>query len=85
MGCLNYETGDGYCEKHEAYYAKTFLTFLKHLLVRYLGKLVLVLDNLRIHLAKLIQPFSEENTPQIELLFLPPYSPKLNLIEGLWK
>ncbi|UDE96346.1 transposase [Carnobacterium viridans] len=72
-----------YCEEHEAYDAKKFLTFLKHLLVRYPGKIVLVLNNARIHHSKLIQPFIEENKPQIELLFLLLYRLNLNLIEGL--
>ncbi|MCE5219989.1 MAG: transposase, partial [Clostridium sp.] len=26
----------------------------------------------------------DENKERIELMFLPPYSPELNLIEGLW-
>lgn len=47
-------------------------------------KIVMVLDNARIHHAKLIQPFLEENVHRLTLMFLPPYSPNLNLIEGLW-
>ncbi|KJE28710.1 DDE superendonuclease family protein [Geobacillus kaustophilus] len=45
----------------------------------------MVLDNARIHHAKLIQPFLEEHKHRLELLFLQPYSPQLNLIAGLWK
>ncbi len=45
----------------------------------------MVLDNAKIHYAKLIQPFLEINKDRLELLFLPPYSPDLNMIEGLWK
>ena len=45
----------------------------------------MILDNARIHRAKLIQPFLKEHEDQLELVFLPPYSPQLNLIEGLWK
>ena len=45
----------------------------------------MILDNARIHHAKLIQPFLEKNKNYLELIFLPPYSPNLNLIEGLWK
>lgn len=44
----------------------------------------MILDNARIHHANLIQPFLEENKHRLELVFLLPYSPKLNLIEGLW-
>ncbi|MBS7344085.1 MAG: transposase [Caryophanon sp.] len=45
----------------------------------------MVLDNARIHHEKLIQPFLETYQDSFEFLFLPPYSPDLNLIEGLWK
>jgi len=66
--------------------AETFLRFLKNVLIRYpQGKIVMALDNARIHHAKLIQPFLEEQKNRLELLFLPPYSPNLNPIEGLWK
>ena len=43
----------------------------------------LVLDNARYQRSKLAQQLAE--ALQIELLFLPPYSPNLNLIERLWK
>ena len=45
----------------------------------------MILDNAKIHHAKLIQPFLNENMKRLELVFLPPYSPKLNRIEKLWK
>ena len=41
-------------------------------------------DNVRIHHAKLLKPFLDENKDRLELMFLPAYSPELNLIEGLW-
>lgn len=31
-----------------------------------------------------MQLFLEENKDMLSLVYLPPYSPKLNLIEGLW-
>lgn len=43
----------------------------------------LVLDNARYQRARLVQKLAAEL--KIELLFLPPYSPNLNLIERLWK
>lgn len=85
IGILNYETGEVYCEEHERYDAKVFLGFLKATLKEYpRGKIVMILDNARIHHAKLVQPFLEQMKDRIELMFLPPYSPELNLIEGLW-
>lgn len=63
-----------------------FLKFLKNVLDIYpTGKIALVLDNARIHHAKLIQPFLDKNKNRLELIFLPPYSPELNPIEALWK
>lgn len=86
IGCLNYETGEVLCQEKETYDAVVFQGFLSHVLSYYpSGKIVMILDNARIHHAKLIQPFLEENRARLELVFLPAYSPKLNLIEGLWK
>lgn len=65
---------------------KRFLPFSKKILLAYpTKKLVLVLDNARIHHAKLLQPFLEEQNKRLTLVFLPPYSPQFNIVEGLWK
>lgn len=86
VGYLNYETGEVYCEEHERYDAEVFLKFLKNVLSRNTkGKTVIILDNARIHHAKLLQPLLEANKARLQLMYLPPYSPDLNLIEGLWK
>jgi len=45
--------------------------------------ITLVLDNARYQRCKLVMGLAAELN--IELLFLPPYSPNLNLIERLWK
>jgi transposase len=47
------------------------------------GKVTLVMDNARYQRCALVQ--AEARRLGIELLFLPPYSPNLNLIERLWK
>ena len=63
---------------------KYLVTFLKTVLKQYpTGKIVMILDNDRIHHAKLIQPFLEKNKDRLELMFLPPYNPEMNLIEGV--
>nr|WP_156889944.1 IS630 family transposase [Planococcus lenghuensis] len=86
LGVLDYETGAVFCLQDQLFNGETFLCFLKQVLVQYpAGKIVMVLDNARIHHAKLIQPFLAEQQERLELLFLPPYSPDLNPIEGLWK
>ena len=86
IGTLNYETGEIFCVEEEKYDAKVFLRFLEKVLAHYPhGKIAMVLDNARIHHAKLIQPFLKAHKNRLQLVFLPPYSPQLNLIEGLWK
>ena len=47
------------------------------------NKIVIVLDNAKYNRANATRDFAEENG--IVRLFLPPYSPNLNLIERLWK
>ena len=47
------------------------------------GELLLVLDNARYQRAYEVQDYAAELG--IDLFFLPPYSPNLNLIERLWK
>lgn len=85
LGALNYETGHVYCVEEEKYDAKIFLNFLQNILKIYpTGKIVMILDNARIHHAKLLQSFLDKQKDRLKLIFLPPYSPKLNLIEGLW-
>jgi transposase len=85
LGILNYETGQIDCVEEEKYDAEIFLKFLRKVLEVYpTGKIVIILDNARIHHAKLLEAFLRENKDRLQLEFLPPYSPKLNLIEGLW-
>jgi len=86
LGVLNYETGHVYCTEEEKYDAVVFKDFLLKVLKHYpKGKIVMILDNTRIHHAKLLAPLLKENRDRLQLVFLPPYSPKLNLIEGLWR
>ena len=85
LGYLDYASGKVYVEEHKRYDAQVFLGFLKHVLEQYPeGKIVMILDNAKIHHAKLLQDFLEKNRDRLELVFLPPYSPNLNKIEELW-
>lgn len=83
-GILNYDTGEVYVEESEEFNAQIFLGFLKNVLIKYPeGKIIMVLDNSRVHHAEMLREFLEKNK-RLQLMFLPPYSPKLNVIEGLW-
>jgi transposase len=85
IGILDYESGHVYCEEHEKYDAVAFLEFFKKVLTQYpkKGKIVIILDNAKVHHAKLIQLLLEKLKNRLELMFLSQYSPGLNLIEGL--
>ena len=47
-------------------------------------KIRLVCGNGRFHTTKAVQQWLEEHKDQIEVYWLPPYCPSLNLIERLW-
>jgi transposase len=62
-----------------------FLAFLLALAAAYAGrKVILVCDNGRFHTTKAVQAWLEANKDKVEIYWLPPYSPSLNLIERLW-
>ena len=48
------------------------------------GMLYVILDNARYYHSKHVKEFLKKNT-RIKFVYLPPYSPNLNLIERLWK
>jgi transposase len=48
------------------------------------GILNIIADNARYYRSKLVADYLKNN-PRINLIFLPSYSPKLNLIERLWR
>ena len=62
-----------------------FLAFLMALVAADAGrKIRLVCDNGRFHSTKAVQTWPEANRDRIEVYWLPPYCPSLNLIERLW-
>jgi transposase len=77
-GHLTYTLADSKC-------GASFLAFLTVLLLAYAGKKIrLVCDNGRFHTTKAVQTFLKEHRDHIEVYWLPPYCPSLNLIERLW-
>ena len=86
IGRLDYGTDEILYSKKEHYDAIIFLEFLVFVLDHCpVGKIFVILGNARIHHAKLIQPFLEEEKGRLVLVFLPPFSPNLDMIEGLWQ
>jgi len=47
-------------------------------------KIILILDNAKYFKAKIVSQWLKENS-KVELMFLPPYAPNLNLIERFWR
>jgi transposase len=59
--------------------AKVFIKFLQRLIRGAKGrKIFLILDNLRVHHAKVVTAWLEDHEQEIELFYLPSYSPELN-------
>ena len=85
LGALDFATRDVVTLTNVTYITSTTVCELLQLLtVQNLGiPLTLVLDNARYQRCRLVQDLAAQLG--IELLFLPSYSPNLNLIERLWK
>ncbi len=59
------------------------IKFLKRLVKGAKKKIFLVLDNLRVHKAVKVTQWVQKHIDQVELFFIPPYSPELNPDEYL--
>src|SRR3954468_14196333 len=58
--------------------AVIFLVFLQRLVRDAPRKVFLIVDNLRVHRAKLVTAWVLTNSDRIELFYLPPYAPEFN-------
>ena len=64
---------------------QNFLTFLIALVTVYAGRRIrLVCDNGRFHQTKAVLQWLKMHRDQIQVFWLPPYCPSLNMIEWLW-
>ena len=56
-----------------------FILFLEQMIANANGrKVILVVDNLRVHKVKLVTAWVKQHQSEIELVYLPPYCPQLN-------
>jgi len=85
MGSYNFETGQITVSFHEKGNCQSFKKHLKKIAYTYRShsKIIVILDNVRFHHAKLLKKWLL-GKPQLELVYLPPYSPELNPIERAW-
>lgn len=58
--------------------ALIFLNFLRRLIKNAPRKVFLIVDNLRVHHAKLVTAWVQAHSDRIELFYLPPYAPEHN-------
>lgn len=85
-GAINIETLDVHVLSQETVNGESTIDLLDLLQQQYPGatKLHVILDNAKYHYSKTVQDWLKDN-PCINLVFLPAYSPELNLIERLWR
>jgi transposase len=76
-GALRWMVADG------AVNAPTFIRFLQRLIRDARRRVFLILDRLKAHRARLTQDWLAEHGADIEVHYLPPYSPDLNPDEGV--
>ena len=67
----------------DAMNSETFLLFLQQMIKYRRRKVILIVDNLKVHHSKLVAQWCEANKERIELVFLPAYSPQINPDEYL--
>jgi transposase len=63
--------------------APTFIQFLERLIRDARGKVFLIVDRLKAHRARLVRDWLEAHRSEIEVHYLPSYSPELNPDEGV--
>ena len=84
-GALNYRTGKSHYLVHPKKNAQQFCEFLQQLLESHSEqRLVLVIDNASYHHTQAVHQLLDDHRDHAIVVWLPRYSPELNLIEGLW-
>lgn len=84
-GAFNYKTGQVHYMNHPKKNSRLFAQFLSQLLSANADRfLVLVLDNASYHRTAEVLDILTQHEGHVFVVWLPKYSPKLNLIEGLW-
>lgn len=86
FGALNGNRGSVVYQIYKRKRSVEFLEFLKYLLKRYRRwKIYFVLDNFKIHDTAAVREFVKSNSSRLKVVWLPTYSPHLNLIERFWR
>jgi transposase len=84
-GAFNFQDQTSIILEENTINAQSIITLLEAIKQKQkTGKVYIVLDNAKYHHARLVKQWLLHH-PRFRFLFLPPYSPNLNLIERLWK
>jgi len=84
-GGVDYKTGKIIYTVAKTKSGQNFLAFLIALVTAYAGQKVrLVCDNGRFHQTKAVRQWLKTHRDHIQVFWLPPYCPSLNMIERLW-
>lgn len=86
-GVLDYWTAEVWMQPIQKLSSDGLMAFFSWLFLEVFPeeKLVLVMDNASAHHAQNLQAFFALFEHRVRLLWLPPYSPDMNLIERFWK
>jgi putative transposase len=86
-GAVNPRDGQLLSLIFDGFDSDTFVYYLKWIIGKFRKrkKIVLILDNSSSHKSNKVTEFVNKHKKRLELFFLPPYSPELNLVERVWK
>ena len=86
FGSLVFPSGEGLYTIHQRKRAAELLEHLQLLIeLDQIHFWFVVLDNASAHTTPAVEAFAEQHQDRLELVYLPTYSPHLNLIERLWR
>jgi transposase len=84
-GAYNIEEHKVIVREDESINAQSTLSLIEKIMEQQAtGMIYLIADNAKYYRSKTVRGFLEKH-PRVKIIFLPPYSPNLNLIERLWK
>ena len=84
-GAINIETKEAVVRYDDTLNAQSTVELLKEMEAKYplASNIYMIVDNARYYKCHVVNEYLVDS--KVKLLFLPPYSPNLNLIERLWK
>lgn len=87
QGALNAETNEVVVERSVTVNAEAVIGLLSRLKATYpdTERFVMISDNAAYYHARPVQEYIKGSGVEFEFMYLPPYSPNLNIIERLWK